>query len=199
MTAGSINTNQKGFIIAETNYRIYAYTGKVTFWIDCILMHVPICYVAEFYLQNWIRIQYYFSNTVFLSIFQQNQICSIRSWRCFVICCTGYIDCTFYLKNFNPTLYYMLTWWILRFPNVIVGQLTKESVQTAISNGITANQILHYLRSHAHPDMLKNVRIWFASVRFQIFFQLKYSNWYSATYSRPDIGRSGTAVGIGTR
>ena len=36
-------------------------------------------------------------------------------------------------------------------------QLTRESVQTAIVNGITADQILHYIKANAHPDMLKNV------------------------------------------
>lgn len=33
--------------------------------------------------------------------------------------------------------------------------MTRESIQMAVSHGISAEQILHYLRSNAHPDMLK--------------------------------------------
>ncbi|XP_071948018.1 general transcription factor IIH subunit 4-like [Antedon mediterranea] len=43
---------------------------------------------------------------------------------------------------------------LYRFPNLSVAQLTRSSVQCAIDHGITAEQILHYLRAHAHPDML---------------------------------------------
>nr|CAB3251313.1 general transcription factor IIH subunit 4 [Phallusia mammillata] len=45
---------------------------------------------------------------------------------------------------------------IYRFPNVCVLQLTRESVQTAVVNGITADQILHYIKANAHADMLKH-------------------------------------------
>lgn len=39
---------------------------------------------------------------------------------------------------------------LYRFPNVVVAQLTRESVQQAIANGITAQQVL--LRCHlSHP------------------------------------------------
>ncbi|KAJ7991812.1 hypothetical protein DPEC_G00287750 [Dallia pectoralis] len=44
---------------------------------------------------------------------------------------------------------------LYRFPNVVVAQVTRESVQQAIVNGITAQQILHFLRTRAHPVMLK--------------------------------------------
>ncbi|KAI9704523.1 MAG: RNA polymerase II transcription factor B 52 kDa subunit [Bogoriella megaspora] len=43
-----------------------------------------------------------------------------------------------------------------RFPNMVSGKLTKESVQTAISYGITSDQIISYLSTHAHPQMHKN-------------------------------------------
>ncbi|KAE8282453.1 General transcription factor IIH subunit 4 Basic transcription factor 2 52 kDa subunit [Larimichthys crocea] len=44
---------------------------------------------------------------------------------------------------------------LYRFPNVVVAQVTRESVQQAIANGITAQQIIHFLRTRAHPVMLK--------------------------------------------
>ena len=48
-----------------------------------------------------------------------------------------------------------------------VATLTRESVQAAISNGITAEQILHYLRAHAHPEMRTKVKL--KNSRFLIF------------------------------
>nr|XP_009860684.1 general transcription factor IIH subunit 4 [Ciona intestinalis] len=79
-------TNSRGFILAETNFRVYAYTDS--------------------------ELQY-----------------SILSLFC-------------------KMLY--------RFPNVCVLQLTRKSIQSAVVNGITADQILHYIKANAHPDMLKN-------------------------------------------
>lgn len=43
-----------------------------------------------------------------------------------------------------------------RFPNLVSGKLTKESVQRAIAYGIEASQIIDYLTAHAHPQMQKN-------------------------------------------
>ena len=44
---------------------------------------------------------------------------------------------------------------IVRFPNMVTGKLTKESVQRAISYGITSDQIITYMTAHAHPQMQK--------------------------------------------
>ncbi|KAM9823874.1 general transcription factor IIH subunit 4 [Neosynchiropus ocellatus] len=44
---------------------------------------------------------------------------------------------------------------LYRLPNVVVAQVTRESVQQAIANGITAQQIIHFLRTRAHPIMLQ--------------------------------------------
>ncbi|NP_001400259.1 general transcription factor IIH subunit 4 isoform 2 [Mus musculus] len=44
---------------------------------------------------------------------------------------------------------------LYRFPNMVVAQVTRESVQQAIASGITAQQIIHFLRTRAHPVMLK--------------------------------------------
>jgi transcription initiation factor TFIIH subunit 4 len=76
----------KGFIIIETNYRLYAYTNS--------LIQIAI-----------------------LSLFTKLQH---------------------------------------RFPNLISGKLTKESVHRAVQNGITSAQIISYLTTYAHPQMQKN-------------------------------------------
>ena len=36
---------------------------------------------------------------------------------------------------------------------MVTGQLTRESVRRALMNGITADQIIAYLETHAHPQM----------------------------------------------
>lgn len=38
-----------------------------------------------------------------------------------------------------------------RYPNMLTAVLTKSSIQSAISIGITADQIVSYLSTHAHP------------------------------------------------
>uniref|UniRef100_A0A8C9YH21 General transcription factor IIH subunit 4 n=1 Tax=Sander lucioperca TaxID=283035 RepID=A0A8C9YH21_SANLU len=86
--AAGVTTNT-GFIVVETNYRIYAYTDS----------ELQIALVALF----------------------------------------------------SEMLY--------RFPNVVVAQVTRESVQQAIANGITAQQIIHFLRTRAHPVMLKQTPV----------------------------------------
>uniref|UniRef100_A0A8C4MUW5 General transcription factor IIH subunit 4 n=1 Tax=Equus asinus TaxID=9793 RepID=A0A8C4MUW5_EQUAS len=48
---------------------------------------------------------------------------------------------------------------LYRFPNMVVAQVTRESVQQAIASGITAQQIIHFLRTRAHPVMLKQTPV----------------------------------------
>jgi transcription initiation factor TFIIH subunit 4 len=43
-----------------------------------------------------------------------------------------------------------------RHPNLITGKMTKASVQRAVKAGITAEQIIAYLTSHAHPQMRRH-------------------------------------------
>lgn len=43
-----------------------------------------------------------------------------------------------------------------RFPNMVAGNITRESVRRALRNGIHAEQIITYLTVHAHPQMKKN-------------------------------------------
>ncbi len=43
---------------------------------------------------------------------------------------------------------------VFRFPNVTVGVLTRDSIRTALRSGITADQIVGFLRMHAHPKMM---------------------------------------------
>ena len=86
--AGSLTSSEtgSGFIIVETNYRIYAYTSSP----------LQISLIALF-----------------------------------------------------STLKY-------RFPNLITGKVTRQSIRRAVEMGITADQIISYLSTHAHPQMRKH-------------------------------------------
>lgn len=43
----------------------------------------------------------------------------------------------------------------MRFAGMVTGRLTRESIRRAISFGITADQIISYLASHAHEQMVR--------------------------------------------
>lgn len=43
-----------------------------------------------------------------------------------------------------------------RFPNLVTGKVTRQSIRRAIEMGITADQIVSYLATHAHPQMRKH-------------------------------------------
>lgn len=45
-----------------------------------------------------------------------------------------------------------------RHPNLVTGKMSKASVQRAIRAGITADQIISYLTSHAHPQMRRHAQ-----------------------------------------
>lgn len=86
-STGSDEAEERGFIILETNYRLYAYTS------------------------NPLRI-------AVLQLFTH-----VRS----------------------------------RFPNLIIGVITRESIKAALAKGISAEQVIAYLSHHAHPQMYRNV------------------------------------------
>ena len=101
---------EKGFVILETNYKVYAYTSE---WLlipakSLFLSHLT---AALHHADNKLRIDV-------LSLFVH-----IRS----------------------------------KFPNLVMGIITRDSVKEALRNGIGAEQIIMYLSHHAHPQMYKNV------------------------------------------
>lgn len=42
-------------------------------------------------------------------------------------------------------------------PNLFVGTLTRDSVQHALGKGMTADDIIGFLQSHAHPQVAARV------------------------------------------
>ncbi|KAL9615309.1 MAG: hypothetical protein Q9167_000280 [Letrouitia subvulpina] len=44
----------------------------------------------------------------------------------------------------------------IRYPNMVAGKITRESIRRAVDIGITSDQIISFLTTHAHPQMRKN-------------------------------------------
>ncbi|OCH94822.1 transcription factor Tfb2 [Obba rivulosa] len=55
-----------------------------------------------------------------------------------------------------------------RFPNLVIGAITRESVKKALANGITAEQIISYLTTHAHHQMRRHKPLLPVTVQDQI-------------------------------
>ncbi|KAM7540514.1 hypothetical protein Aperf_G00000032999 [Anoplocephala perfoliata] len=47
----------------------------------------------------------------------------------------------------------------VRYPNLVVADITRESVREALLRGISSQQIISFLTSNAHPDMLRQTPI----------------------------------------
>ncbi|VDD80187.1 unnamed protein product [Mesocestoides corti] len=69
----------------------------------------------------------------------------------------------------------------VRYPNMVVADITRDSVREALLRGISADQIISFLMSNAHPDMLRQpeilpptlvdqIRLWELE-RERLFFQ----------------------------
>jgi len=59
-----------------------------------------------------------------------------------------------------------------RFENLVQGIITRDSVRNALSNGITADQIIYFISSNAHPQMRTNVspaKNYITNFRFHYF------------------------------
>jgi len=42
-----------------------------------------------------------------------------------------------------------------RYPNMVTGRITRDSMYNAISHGITSDQVISFLSTHAHPQLVK--------------------------------------------
>ncbi|ERL92616.1 general transcription factor IIH subunit 4 [Dendroctonus ponderosae] len=57
-------------------------------------------------------------------------------------------------SNLQVALIALFTELMYRFPNLVVGVITRDSIRQALRGGITADQIIGYLKQHAHERML---------------------------------------------
>ncbi|CAG9832663.1 unnamed protein product [Diabrotica balteata] len=57
-------------------------------------------------------------------------------------------------SNLQVALIALFTELMYRFPNLVVGVITRDSIRQALKGGITADQVIGFLKQHAHPQML---------------------------------------------
>ncbi|XP_061764292.1 general transcription factor IIH subunit 4 isoform X2 [Nerophis ophidion] len=77
----------------------------------------------------------------------------------FIVVETNYRIYAYTSSELQIALVALFSEMLYRLPNVVVAHVTRESVQQAIANGITAQQIIHFLRTRAHPVMLKQTPV----------------------------------------
>ncbi|XP_033929466.1 general transcription factor IIH subunit 4 isoform X2 [Melopsittacus undulatus] len=81
------------------------------------------------------------------------------SARGFILVETNYRIYAYTDSELQVALIALFSELLYRFPNLVVAQVTRDSVQAAIANGITADQIIHFLRTRAHPVMAKQTPV----------------------------------------
>lgn len=74
----------------------------------------------------------------------------------FIIVETNYRIYAYTSSPLQISLIALFTTLKYRFPNLVTGKVTRQSVRRAIEMGITADQIISYLSTHAHPQMRKH-------------------------------------------
>ncbi|CAK41847.1 RNA polymerase II transcription factor B subunit 2 [Aspergillus awamori] len=74
----------------------------------------------------------------------------------FIIIETNYRVYAYTSSPLQISLIALFTTLKYRFPNLITGKITRQSVRRAVEMGITADQIISYLSTHAHPQMRKH-------------------------------------------
>jgi transcription initiation factor TFIIH subunit 4 len=88
--------------------------------------------------------------------------------RGFIVIETNYRIYAYTSSNLQIAILQLFTRLITRYPNMVAGKITRESIRRAVSMGITSDQIISYLTTHAHPQMAKKQPVLPATVVDQI-------------------------------
>lgn len=59
------------------------------------------------------------------------------------------------VSDLQLALVRMFTDFLYHFPNLVVGNVSRDSIRQALRNGISADQIISFLKMHVHPEMIK--------------------------------------------
>ncbi|KAL0279244.1 UNVERIFIED_CONTAM: hypothetical protein PYX00_000848 [Menopon gallinae] len=84
----------------------------------------------------------------------QNKSLSTMNKEGYIVVETNYRVYAYTDSNLQVALLGLFCEMLYRFPNLTVGHLTRDSVRQALKSGITAEQIVGFLRLHAHPRMV---------------------------------------------
>ena len=86
----------------------------------------------------------------------------------FIVIETNYRVYAYTSSNLQIAILQLFTRLGTRYPNMVAGKITRESIRRAVGMGITSNQIVSYLTTHAHPQMAKKQPVLPATVVDQI-------------------------------
>eukprot|EP00871_Galdieria_phlegrea_P001310 jgi/Galph1/217/GphlegSOOS_G4919.1 len=100
---------------------------------------------------------------------------SVVSEDCRLIVQTNFRVYVYTNSAFQISLLSLFIQFIYRLPNLAIGMITRESIRTALSNGISAEQMISYLQKHTHSvtkgklplTVIDQIRLWEAQ-RFRV-------------------------------
>ena len=81
---------------------------------------------------------------------------STNANRGFIVIETNYRIYAYTNSNLQIAIIQLFTRLITQYPNMVTGKITRESIRRAVGMGITSDQIISFLITHAHPQMAKN-------------------------------------------
>ena len=73
--------------------------------------------------------------------------------RGFIVIETNYRVYAYTSSNLQIAILTLFARLSTRYPNMVAGKITRESIRRAVGMGITSDQIISYLTTHAHPQM----------------------------------------------
>lgn len=79
---------------------------------------------------------------------------SLAAQEGYIVVETNYRVYAYTDSNLQVALLGLFCEMLYRFPNLAVGILTRDSVRMALRSGVTAQQMVGFLRMHAHPRMV---------------------------------------------
>lgn len=86
----------------------------------------------------------------------RSSLTSTADSRGFIVIETNYRIYAYTSSNLQIAILSLFARIITRYPNMIAGKVTRQSIRFAVTRGITSDQIISYLTTHAHPQMAKN-------------------------------------------
>ena len=73
--------------------------------------------------------------------------------RGFILLETNYRIYAYTSSNLQIAILQLFADLKVRYPNMVSGRITRSSIRQAIQMGITSDQIISFLKTHAHPEM----------------------------------------------
>ena len=87
---------------------------------------------------------------------RSSSFASADASRGFIVIETNYRIYAYTNSTLQIAIIQLFTRLNTQYPNMVAGKINRESIRRAVSMGITSDQIISFLTTHAHPQMAKN-------------------------------------------